>query len=343
MSLCARRCARCKLMKMLARVRLVLLAGPPSSWPDCRGPSSHVQHVGVHHKPQHASQIIIKCKSRRKRECIVRSGRGNIHEGELRFATNSPQRTPDCLPHFSSTICAQERLERVYPPSGDQAPHHSLPTVHTGRAKATNQLKRRRKAHTKPTPHPRDGDCFYKINKTSRTNKHKNVDFQQHLPPTSGHPSQGVGGGDGRRKDITLVISQHANSISPQQQPQRVLRYNQRAGGKRNGQSRRESRGRRMSDHIHILPVRAQHTVCVSTLRPDWHARGAGSNGQATGGAGASHAREREMQSSRCMLERIGRKGPRGQTDQRKIQRMRRCTPTQLSYYEEKERGSVVA
>ena len=220
--------ARSYALGVVARTSIVMagLSGSKLPRAACRCPSQASARITDHDS----------CKSRRKRECIVRSGRGNIHEGELQFATNSPQRTPDCLPHFSSTICAQERLERVYPPSGDQAPHHSLPTVHTGRAKATNQLKRRRKAHTKPTPHPRDGDCFYKINKTSRTNKHKNVDFQQHLPPTSEHPSQGVGGGDGRRKDITLVISQHANSISPQQQPQRVLRYNQRAGGKRNGQ-----------------------------------------------------------------------------------------------------------
>lgn len=99
-----------------------------------------------------------------------------------------------------------------------------------------------------------------------------------------------------------------------------------------------------MSDsYPHIAGSCTAHRCVSNTAALTERARGAGSNGQATGGAGASGAQRREVPEYQDALERIRRKGPRGQTDQRKIQRMRRKHTARLAYDDEKTRGCVVA
>jgi hypothetical protein len=51
----------------------------------------------------------------------------------------------------------------------------------------------------------------------------------------------------------------------------------------------------------------------------------------------ARRAREQAQEEFQGARERSGRKGPRGQTDRREIQRMRRCTPTRLLTMKKKE------
>jgi len=54
---------------------------------------------------------------------------------------------------FHCSVC-KNALGRIAsePPEDHPAPHHTTTTLHTGRAKATYQLKRRRKAHAETNP-----------------------------------------------------------------------------------------------------------------------------------------------------------------------------------------------
>lgn len=156
-------------------------------------------------------------------------------------------------PPFSSTASssfrAQERLP-VLDLQGHLAPRRAVQRSHRS-GKSHKSTQAAAQAHAKPTPHPRDGDCFYKINKTSRTNRHKNVVLQQHLLPVARAPreardTRAVGG-----KTNARYQSARRLRVRQQQQPRRVLRCNQKGRWTGNGpldDGRKNSRGRRKSD-----------------------------------------------------------------------------------------------
>lgn len=89
-------------------------------------------------------------------------------------------------PRFSSTIHACKNALGPLVSKSHQAPYHSTPLppfIQVGQKPQINSSGGA-KAHAKPTPHPRDGDCFYLINKTCRTQAQK-----CRLSTTSAHHS----------------------------------------------------------------------------------------------------------------------------------------------------------
>ena len=99
-----------------------------------------------------------------------------------------------------------------------------------------------------------------------------------------------------------------------------------------------------MNDHIHILPARHSGDLRLYIAALTRHARGASAGGQAAAGGARRGCKEEKCRVPGTTLERSGRKGPRGQTNQREIQRMlRRHSNTTLLTMKKKERGSAVA
>lgn len=137
--------------------------------------------------------------------------------GELPFAIYSPQRTPDRLPSlFFHHTCVQERLgtSSLQEPSGT-IPLHSTTTLHTGWAKATDQLKRRRKSARKTNPASEGRGLLLLDKQNLPYTGTKMSTFNNICPPFPLAPRKARESGLGRRKDITLVTSQHALSVLP--------------------------------------------------------------------------------------------------------------------------------
>ncbi|KAF1924658.1 uncharacterized protein M421DRAFT_273816 [Didymella exigua CBS 183.55] len=194
------------------------------------------------------------------------------------------------------------------------------------------------RAKTNPTSSGRG--LLYKINKTSRTNRRKNVDFQQHLPPVARAPREVRAAGRGRRKDKrSLSVStptpsptsnSHGGSCDTTKGP--VI-------GKRTSRGvERAAKERFISTYCRFVHSTALR-LCTAAY---WRARGAGSNGQATGGAGASRARGAAGESSR----ECGRgSGVRDLGDRLTEERFNACVAAlqHNSLLSRKRRGSEVA
>jgi hypothetical protein len=110
--------------------------------------------------------------------------------------------------------------------------------------------------------------------------------------------------------------------------------------GKRTRQRTRRKVERAAKERYISTYCRLVHSTALRLCTAAWLARARGrvqraSHGR-SGRVGRARRRRKEFQGA---LERNGRKGPRGQTDQREIQRMRSLHSNTTPYYEEKGGG----
>lgn len=138
-------------------------------------------------------------------------------------------------------------------PPRPSAPHHPIPPLPQVGQKPQINSSGGANAHAKTNPTSSGrGQLLQDKSKTSRTNRHKNVDFQQHLPPAAQHPSQEcygrarTAGGKTRR---SLSVSTPTPRVPTSNSRREGLAMQpKRAGGRGNGRVEKGSRGRRMSD-----------------------------------------------------------------------------------------------
>lgn len=125
-------------------------------------PSFVVMAVQAPRAPQSSSHPSHGNTKKQTNESVLKERTWSIHVGGCNCAMNSPQRTPNCLSPMLPPLCVcQERRERAHPPKTIWHPHHADPPSKQVGPKPQINSSGGAKALAKPTPHPRDGDCFY--------------------------------------------------------------------------------------------------------------------------------------------------------------------------------------
>lgn len=288
-----------------------------------------------------------------KRECI-RSGR-RILEGYCELLQTILSGHPDRLPHFLPLQLMFMPTPSPSPTSGPSSTNHHPTSIHriqTGRGKRPQiNSSGGAKAHTKTNPTSEGWGLLLQSKRKNQPYKTgtKMSSFNSiYHPPAPRTPRKARSKGtEGGKKQRSLPVSTPSPESAPrQQQPQRVSRCNQRAGERENGafvgRSKRNSKRRRKSDTYPHIAGSCTALPCVSVSAYQTRAQAApGSNGHATGGAGAARA---QAQSQRGVPGECGRgAGVRDLGDRLTEERYNACDAALRhdSFEKEGERGCI--